>query len=350
MSGVSSSRPISSTGGTAGTLLPYNTLNEILQGFETPASNVVASSTVANTIAQPALTAAMTNAPALSGITQQANQLMQQQQQQPLATSFMDLLTGGGAHIAANALGGVVGPHLATSSNTALSALNNNQEFLVNLNSYNNDGFGENIGNGTTNLYIIRTPLARWNEECTVLDSHSMHHVILLFKPRIIAALEAYRNEELNEKRERRLKEEKDKLNKREEAEQQAQAQAQAAAASAAAEVTSTANMVEMSVDTGTPAAASSSTTTTTSQQMDSEETTVTNTIASTALTETVAVDIPLSQETVTTTSIAGTQITLANEVIVTEPAQVVADAEPSAATSLPVVIDTKGNFSLKNY
>lgn len=79
-----------------------------------------------------------------------------------------------------------------SNSNNALASLNN-QEFLVNLNSYNNDGFGENIGNGTTNLYIIRTPLARWNEECTVLDSHSMHHAILLHKPKIMEALENYR-------------------------------------------------------------------------------------------------------------------------------------------------------------
>ena len=79
------------------------------------------------------------------------------------------------------------------------------------MNSYNNDGFGENIGNGTTNLYIIRTPLARWNEECTVLDSHSMHHAILLNKPKIMEALEKYRNEELNEKREKKLKDEKEK-------------------------------------------------------------------------------------------------------------------------------------------
>ena len=98
----------------------------------------------------------------------------------------------------------------SSSSNNALASLNN-QEFLVNLNSYNNDGFGENIGNGTTNLYIIRTPLARWNEECTVLDSHSMHHAILLNKPKIVAALEAHRNDELNEKRERRLKEEQER-------------------------------------------------------------------------------------------------------------------------------------------
>ncbi len=111
----------------------------------------------------------------------------------------------------------------SSSSNNALASLNN-QEFLVNLNSYNNDGFGENIGNGTTNLYIIRTPLARWNEECTVLDSHSMHHAILLNKPRIVAALEAYRNDELNEKRERKLREKQE----REERERQKRASGEA--------------------------------------------------------------------------------------------------------------------------
>ncbi len=114
-----------------------------------------------------------------------------------------------------------------TTNNNVLASLNN-QEFLVNLNSYNNDGFGENIGNGTTNLYIIRTPLARWNEECTVLDSQSMHHAILLSKPVIMNALEKYRNEELNEKREKKLKEEKDKEKEKQQKQQQQQ---QAAAA-----------------------------------------------------------------------------------------------------------------------
>jgi hypothetical protein len=195
--------------------LPYNTLNEILQGFETPAAAL-----------QPSATPSVITA--------------------PTATSFIDLLTGaavataggghhhGNAHISHHHHGGT-GAALGTSnSNNALASLNN-QEFLVNLNSYNNDGFGENIGNGTTNLYIIRTPLARWNEECTVLDSHSMHHAILLNKPKIMDALEKYRNEELNEKREKKLKEEKEKLKRNAAAaEKSAQSAASAAAAAAA--------------------------------------------------------------------------------------------------------------------
>lgn len=68
-------------------------------------------------------------------------------------------------------------------------------------------------GENSTNLYIIRTPLARWNEECNVLDSHSMHHAILLVKPKIFEALEKYRNEELAEKRDKRAKDE-EKLKK----------------------------------------------------------------------------------------------------------------------------------------
>ena len=177
-----------------GTPLPYSTLNEILQGFETPAAALLPSST-------PSIITA------------------------PTATSFIDLLTGGGIQSSnqpqtsqqasthhhnhpTNAINN-------TNSNNTLATLNN-QDFLVNLNSYTNDGFGENIGNGTTNLYIIRTPLARWNEECTVLDSHSMHHAILLNKPKIMEALEKYRNDELNEKREKKLKEEKEKEKEKE--------------------------------------------------------------------------------------------------------------------------------------
>lgn len=156
----------------------------------------------------------------------------------PLGNTFMDLLTGGSAQQVSNNVGpmtsgllgglfgGLTGSGAAANVNPSavVSSLNTNQELLVNLNSYNNDGFGENLGNGTTNLYIIRTSLARWNEECTVLDSHSMHHVILLYKPRVMQALEQFRNDELNEKREKRLKEEKEKQEKR----------AAAAAASAA--------------------------------------------------------------------------------------------------------------------
>jgi hypothetical protein len=182
--------------------LPYNTLNEILQGVETPAS-------------------ALQPPPAPTIITA------------PSATSFIDYLIGNQAgqphHHAHHGHG------LGLSSSNNLSSLNNQQDFLVNLNSYNNDGFGENIGNGTTNLYIIRTPLARWNEECTVLDSHSMHHAILLNKPRIMEALERYRNEELNEKREKRLKEEKEKQKRNQLAESAAAAAAAAAAATSAA-------------------------------------------------------------------------------------------------------------------
>ena len=69
-----------------------------------------------------------------------------------------------------------------------------------------NDYMNEAAETGT-NLYIIRTPLARWNEECAVLDANSMYHQILLVKPKIIAALEKYRAEELAEKREKRQKE-----------------------------------------------------------------------------------------------------------------------------------------------
>lgn len=141
-----------------------------------------------------------------------------------------------------------------SNSNTALASLNN-QEFLVNLNSYNNDGFGENIGNGTTNLYIIRTPLARWNEECTVLDSHSMHHAILLNKPRICESLEKYRNEELNEKRLKRLKEETEKLKRQQQLQAQAiatnVANAAANAAVAATSASATTNLAE-TVGSGT--------------------------------------------------------------------------------------------------
>jgi hypothetical protein len=63
------------------------------------------------------------------------------------------------------------------------------------------------VGENSTSLYIIRNPLARWNEECTVLDSHSMHHAILLVKPKIIEALDKYKNEELTEKRDKKAKE-----------------------------------------------------------------------------------------------------------------------------------------------
>ena len=70
-------------------------------------------------------------------------------------------------------------------------------------------------GENSTNLYIIRNPLARWNEECTVLDSHSMHHAIALYKPKILEVLEKYKNEELVEKRDKKAKEdEKLKKNK----------------------------------------------------------------------------------------------------------------------------------------
>jgi hypothetical protein len=62
-------------------------------------------------------------------------------------------------------------------------------------------------GDHGDNLYIIRNPLSRWNEECTVLDSHSMHHAISLVKPNIIEALEKYKNEELVEKRDKKVKE-----------------------------------------------------------------------------------------------------------------------------------------------
>ena len=62
-------------------------------------------------------------------------------------------------------------------------------------------------GEHSTNLYIIRNPLARWNEECTVLDSHSMHYAISLVKPKIVEALEKYKNEELVEKRDKKVKE-----------------------------------------------------------------------------------------------------------------------------------------------
>ena len=63
------------------------------------------------------------------------------------------------------------------------------------------------VGENGTNLYIIRNPLARWNEECTVLDSHSMHHAIALVKPKIVEVLEKYKNEELTEKRDKKAKE-----------------------------------------------------------------------------------------------------------------------------------------------
>jgi len=216
--------------------LPYNTLNEILQGVETSAS-------------------AMQAPPAPAIITA------------PSATSFIDMLTGqalanAAQHHHAATIGAAAHAHhhnthhgghsinlgISANNNAAATAAAltglNNQEFLVNLNSYNNDGFGENIGNGTTNLYIIRTPLARWNEECTVLDSHSMHHAILLNKPKIMEALENYRNEELNEKREKKLKEEKEKQKRPTPAPASASASATTTSTSAAA-ATATANATE---------------------------------------------------------------------------------------------------------
>ena len=221
--------------------LPYNTLNEILQGFETSAS-------------------AMQAPPAPAIITA------------PSATSFIDLLTGQALanatqhHHAATTHHhhthhghsinlGISGSNAnnAAATAAALTGLNN-QEFLVNLNSYNNDGFGENIGNGTTNLYIIRTPLARWNEECTVLDSHSMHHAILLNKPKIMDALENYRNDELNEKREKKLKEEKEK-----------QKRATTAAAAAAATATTIASTATASTESTETNASTTTNTTLTS-------------------------------------------------------------------------------------
>ena len=236
--------------------LPYNTLNEILQGVETSAS-------------------AMQAPPAPAIITA------------PSATSFIDMLTGQAlANVAQHHHAVTIGAaaaahhhnthHGGHSINLGISANNNaaataaaltglnNQEFLVNLNSYNNDGFGENIGNGTTNLYIIRTPLARWNEECTVLDSHSMHHAILLNKPKIMEALENYRNEELNEKREKKLKEEKEKQKRPPTAAATATTTTATTAATATANATETtsatvsATIAEPSVDATAASVASS--------------------------------------------------------------------------------------------
>lgn len=62
-----------------------------------------------------------------------------------------------------------------------------------------------------------------------------MHHAILLNKPRICEALERYRNDELNEKREKRLKEEQEKLKRQQELQAQTIAANAAAVAVAAA-------------------------------------------------------------------------------------------------------------------
>ncbi|CAF0785839.1 unnamed protein product [Brachionus calyciflorus] len=178
-------QPTTTTPAIRAPTLPYNTLNEILQGFENPAS---------------ALQPSVFTAPTTGNIMEFLTGTTTTQPTAPAPSTSVN----------------------AAASNTALANMNN-PEFLVNLNSYNNDGFGENIGNGTTNLYIIRTPLARWNEECTVLDSHSMHNAILLNKPKIMEALEKYRNDELNEKREKKLKEEREKLKKQAETRQEAE-------------------------------------------------------------------------------------------------------------------------------
>lgn len=63
-----------------------------------------------------------------------------------------------------------------------------------------------------------------------------MHHAILLNKPKICEALERYRNDELNEKREKRLKEEQEKQKRQQELQAQQAAAAAAAATAAAAE------------------------------------------------------------------------------------------------------------------
>ena len=47
-------------------------------------------------------------------------------------------------------------------------------------------------GEHSTNFYIIRNPLARWNEECNVLDSHRMHYAIFEYSQGVV---ENYKNE-----------------------------------------------------------------------------------------------------------------------------------------------------------
>ena len=255
--------------------LPYNLLNEILQGFETPTSalqpqplTTSAAASTASVVAGTAAAAGTTPGTSFlellssaSGHTtfqaqqQQQQQQMQQQQQQhqqlvPVSSSHNHHHNHHQHHVPASASG-----MMSAATAAANLATLNNQEFLVNLNSYSNDGFGENIGNGTANLYIIRTPLARWNEECTVLDSHSMHLAILLNKPHIMEALEAHRNDELAEKRERRLKEDKEKEKEREKQQQlrQQQQQQQRAAALAAATAASAAVAAAAAAATAPP-------------------------------------------------------------------------------------------------
>jgi hypothetical protein len=169
--------------GRPSTALPYNTLNEILQGFETQ-----------------------------------------------LPSASYDMFVGG-----------LFNPQMNATHDM--------------LNAFNGTGVGGGGGggvvgmetgdNGGANLYLIRTPLARWTEECTMLDSHSIHNAVLIVKPRIIELLERYRADELDEKRQKKAQDD-EKLKRAKEA-------AAAAAQSALATTATSTATVNTNVDQQQP-------------------------------------------------------------------------------------------------
>ncbi|XP_053908122.1 E3 ubiquitin-protein ligase HUWE1 [Cuculus canorus] len=59
-------------------------------------------------------------------------------------------------------------------------------------------------GSQAGTLSSIPTALTRWTEECKVLDAESMHDCVAVVKVPILARLEALRDEELDERREKR--------------------------------------------------------------------------------------------------------------------------------------------------
>nr|XP_006822183.1 PREDICTED: E3 ubiquitin-protein ligase HUWE1-like [Saccoglossus kowalevskii] len=77
------------------------------------------------------------------------------------------------------------------------------------------DNYNEGVGN--THISSVPSPLSRWAEESRVLDGESVHDLVAVLKPPILAILEKHRDDELAERKEKRKKENEEDVKKKQE-------------------------------------------------------------------------------------------------------------------------------------
>ena len=133
-------------------------------------------------------------------------------------------------------------------------------QLLMDMAPQVNEG-NENIDG--TKIYTIRTALARWIEESTVLDGPYVHDTVLALKSKLTEPIEKQYESELQVLAAKKAKDDEERKKRAEEKARQDQERAQAAAAAAAAASAATASQPAASTETSSSADATNTTTST---------------------------------------------------------------------------------------